>query len=90
MGRALLLFPVFIEDALYFHFHILPAGLHDLDRLSHGELVALLDPAESVFYLSGNAEIGVLFIVCVAVIDLCGLVRLPEEKSRGELPVSTV
>ena len=88
MGSAFLAFPVFPEDPLHRHLHVPAVGLHDLNGLSHGKLVLLLDPpkAASIRFLH-SPQIGIVFHICAAVIDLGVASRLSEIKARGKFPV---
>ena len=90
MRSTLLLLSFFIEDTLYFRFHIFPVRLHDLNDLTHRKLVALFDPAQTVPDLSDNSEIGILFHIRIAVIDLCCLIRFSKEESCRKLAVRTI
>ena len=90
MRRALLLFPVFVYDPFDRHFYVSSVRFHDLDRLSHGELVPLLDPAQSVFRPADDPKISIVLHISVAVIDLCVIVRLSEKESGREFPVGAV
>mgnify|MGYP007095352906 CR=1 FL=1 len=85
-----LLFSLFIQDAQHFRFYVSAVRLHNFNRFPDRKFVSLLYPAQSVFDLPDNAKISILFIVCVAVIDLCRLIRFPKEKSGRKLAVSTV
>ena len=71
MRRALHSIAILIGDAFHGNQDIAAVRLHDLDLLTHRELVLLLNAAAAILpYFFYRAEIGVVLDVGVAVVDL--------------------
>ena len=88
MRRALHSIAILIGDAFHGNQDIAAVRLHDLDLLTHRELVLLLNAAAAILpYFFYRAEIGVVLDVGVAVVDLAVGGRLSEVKTGGKFPI---
>ena len=80
MGSALLSIALFIADTLYKSLYVSSVGLHDLNGFSHRELILLLDSEPAAFGLLYRSQIGVIFYIGIAVVNLRICSRLSKIK----------